>query len=186
MKISEDGFRKNLHESIINKKIDVLRKSGYEVFREYRFPNAQVIVDLYAIKDKERIIYEVKIGSKRIRENQYKLLQKIASENNAKLKVVYAEIPKSSVIEIDFMNEYIFAELVKNNHLSNSEEVDELISRFKSIKLSLDKVNFKAEIIIRDLEEQNIKNEFILNATFNLIEKVFTNFNLKPSIIFEE
>ena len=49
----------------------------------------------------------------------------------------------------------------------------------KDIKLSLEKISFKAELTVQD--ENDIQTDYYLSATFDMLEKKFKNFNIKIS-----
>ena len=84
-----------------------LEKEGFNVTTNKNF-------DIYAEKETDRRIYELKLGKNKIQKKQYVKLQKKAEELGAKLYIVYLEIPYSKSIEFDGLNELLYENIINN------------------------------------------------------------------------
>lgn len=118
MKIGTNDIIDGIYLVAINKLQESLKKEGFLITKG----NPDDIFDLYAEKDEDRRIYEIKIGKNKIQKRNLNKLQQYAKEKNARLFVTYLEQPRTSIIE------YEGIELILLDYLMNNmpDEIDAL------------------------------------------------------------
>ena len=107
MKIGMNEVIGGIEKVAIDRIKEGLEKEGFNVTTNKNF-------DIYAEKENDRRIYELKLGKNKIQKKQYVKLQKKAEELGAKLYIVYLEIPYSKSIEFDGLNELLYENIVNN------------------------------------------------------------------------
>jgi hypothetical protein len=110
-----------LHEAAISEIADKYRLQGYEVIKEKRIGKYQV--DLMAIRGKEKIIFEFKVGEltsfkKKAILSLHKFLHK--KEPTAQFKIINVNSPKRTLVEIEGI-EQIILEALQNSMPSDIE-----------------------------------------------------------------
>ena len=70
--------------------------------------------DIYAEKDDDRRIYDIKIGKNKIQKRHLNKMQEIAKKKKAKLFVTYLEQPRTSQIEYEGLEDILLDYLINN------------------------------------------------------------------------
>ncbi len=140
MKIGINDINKGIYLVAIEKLERALVKEGYSVSKG----NPKDLFDLYAVKDNERRIYELKIGKNKIQQKQIRELQRLAAEKEAKLFVTYVEQPRSNSIEYDGLDILLYSYLCENmpdelDRLSTHTIISEVSDvELNSVRISAD------------------------------------------------
>ncbi len=112
MKLGMNEIREGICEAAILKTMRQLEREGFNVEREYRYNEGERIVfDLFAYNEFEKRIYEFKIGRNRIRRDQFEFLQQCAKIVQAKLYVIYLEVPRSKSIFFENIDAIVLKDL---------------------------------------------------------------------------
>lgn len=114
MKIGLNEIQKGIYLAAKERICSELVKQGFKVFEEKISATKKYKYDIYAEKDNEKRIYELKIGKNKIYKNHLALLQSEAKSINAKLFIIYLEVPKSKQIEYDNLEQILFENLSNN------------------------------------------------------------------------
>lgn len=107
MKIGMNEVIGGIEKVAIDRIRNGLEREGFHIVTGKDF-------DLYAEKENDKRIYELKLGKNKIQKKQYIKLQKKAEELGAKLYIVYLEIPSSKSIEFDRLGELLYNDIVNN------------------------------------------------------------------------
>lgn len=107
MKIGMNEISKGIEYVTIEKITKELEREGF-IFKNESF------FDLYAEKGDDKRAYELKIGKNKIQKKQFAILQEEAKKLGAKLYVIYLEIPRSSEIYFDGINQIIYEDLIND------------------------------------------------------------------------
>ena len=103
MKLSIHEINKGIYISAREKVLKELQKEGFNVTLDYLVGiDRNVRLDLYAQNDKERRIYEFRVGKNKIPKEQFVFLQEQAKLLQARLFIIYLEVPTSK--RINFAN----------------------------------------------------------------------------------
>lgn len=136
MKIGMNEIVKSIYNVASDKIKRELKKEGFEIISGYDSK-----FDIFAQKGEEKRIYELKLGKNRIQTKQFIKLQEKAKELNAKLFIVYLEIPKSKDIYFDGLEDIIYDDLSEDM----PSEIDE-ISTHSSLEcidnIEINEINF--------------------------------------------
>ncbi len=115
MKLGMAEITNGIEQVALKKIIKSLQEQGFTVYRDYRSRNInKVVFDIYAEKDSDKRVYELKIGKNKIQNKQFAMLQDEAKQLGAKLFIVYLEIPKTQIIEYVGIENIIYQDLVNN------------------------------------------------------------------------
>lgn len=143
MKLGINEIEDGIYNAAIEKLTKQLTKDGFVVERE-KLGN-DIVFDLFAYKDSDKRIYELKLGKNRIQEKQFLYLQKHAQNIGAKLYIIYLEIPKSKQIEFYDINTILLNDL--NRHTPSS-----LISLATHVYINdIDNVDITSLIVDKDI-----------------------------------
>ncbi len=167
MKIGLKEIQKGIYLAAKERICSELVKQGFKVLEEKTSATQNYKYDIYAEKDNEKRIYELKIGKNKIYKNHLALLQSEAKSINAKLFIIYLEVPKSKEIEYDNLEQIIYENLSNNF----PEELDTL-----STHTSIESVNSI------DIESINVESDGIRlsgSASLNLDLQFGSNYDMK-------
>lgn len=116
MKLGITEIEDGIYQSAINKIKNQLKKDNFIVNTNYHFLdyNTNFICDLFAYNNKEKRIYEIKLGKNKINKNQFEHLQNFARKINAKLYIIYVEIPQSKNIQFYGIEDILFNDLSRH------------------------------------------------------------------------
>lgn len=168
MKIGINEIIKGIEYTAVQKIANGLKKEGFEVKNNFMLSGKDSIrFDLYAEKGEDKRIYEFKIGKNKIQTKQFEFLQNAAKSLNAKLYIVYLEVPHSKEIEFDGLEYIIYEDLISDI----PSELDEL-----STHTFIDSVdNISIELISISEKTANLKG----SATVNLSLQFGSNLDIK-------
>ena len=149
MKIGMNEILQGIEHSAVQKITKELIKDGFSVTDKYylQSDNKKVRFDLYAEKGSDRRIYELKIGKNKIQNKQYLALQDAAKSMEARLYIVYLEVPHSKEIEFDGLEQMIYEDLINDlpseiDCLSTHTTIDSIDNvEIDSINISTDTIN---------------------------------------------
>lgn len=114
MKLGMNDILGGIEYAAKQKIAKTLEREGFSVYDNIRAEqNDRRELDLYAVKGEDRRIYELKIGKNRIQQRQYLSLQEAAKKLNAKLYIIYLEIPRSKEIEFEGLEQIILEDLLQ-------------------------------------------------------------------------
>ena len=113
MRLSELEIKSGIKRVAINKLALELKTEGFSVYREFSI-SANIRADLYAEKDGDRRIYEFRFGIYKIREQRYSKLQELAGLLNARLLLIYLNMPTSNNLEFDELVNILKNDLYNN------------------------------------------------------------------------
>lgn len=112
MKIGMNEVLNGIERTAAEKITKGLMRDGFIVQDNFHpEQNPQLIFDLYAEKGEDKRIYELKIGKNKIQQKQYLALQREAKRLDAKLYIVYLEVPRSKKIKFDGLDKIILEDL---------------------------------------------------------------------------
>lgn len=110
MKIGINEINKGIYMVALEKLQRSLENDGFQVI----IGKNEDMFDLFAERDDDRRIYEIKIGKNKAQKRQLSKLQEIAKEKKAKLFVTYLEQPRTSQIEYEGLEELLMNYLMDN------------------------------------------------------------------------
>lgn len=132
MKLGMDEIISGIEYTAIQKITRGLVNEGFTVKNEYSSSaDNGMLLDLYAEKGDDKRIYALKIGKNRIQKNQFEALQEEAKRLNAKLYIIYLEVPRSNEIEFEALDQIIYEDLINDfpseiDRLSTHSTIEEV------------------------------------------------------------
>ena len=148
MKLGIDEIKEGIYQAALNKTIRQLQKEGFKIDSNRFFEREHIEVDLYAYNEMEKRIYEFKLGKNRIQRNQFVRLQEFAKKIDARLYVIYLEIPQSKEISFNGIESILWNDLNQDS----PQEICELATHF----------------YIKDVENVDISHIDLIDETVNL------------------
>ena len=113
MKVGSNEIKKGIYLVVVNKLQRSLEREGFTVSLGSE-AGETALYDIYAEKDDDRRIYELRIGKNKIQSRILRELQEVAREKRAKLFVTYVEQPRTTQIEYNGLENLILAYLLNN------------------------------------------------------------------------
>lgn len=193
MKLNKERAYVAIEEAYVIEIAKKLEREGFRVYREYSpmHDKSSFRIDIFAEKDKDRRIYEIKMGPNKIDKNKYLRLQKMAKELEAKLYISYIEKPKSCQISFEGIEELLKLALRENidKIITENPVINEFIS-VNSVELSM--MDIKGTTVkiegaaIAESQlcncEKNEEVDFVFRLTYDIckrrIEHLYSKFDL--------
>ncbi len=101
MKIGMNEVLSGISHSAEQKLIKELQGMGFEVSKDK-------ICDIFAEKGDDRRLYELRVGKYKMQKRVFSELQAYAKEKKAKLYIVYLEVPKTTEVEFEGLDDILF------------------------------------------------------------------------------
>lgn len=147
MKIGINEIISGIEYTAIQKITKELVRNGFVVRNQFSSSqNSRLVFDLYAEKDEDKRIYELKIGKNKIQKKQFAALQAEAKKLGAKLYIVYLEIPRSKEIDFEGLDQIIYESLLDDF----PGEIDSLSTHttIESVEdIEIDSINISDRIV---------------------------------------
>ena len=109
MKLGLNEINEGIYIAAVNKISKQLQREGFVVKTDYPIEaNQRIRLDLFAQKGFDKRIYEFKIGKNKIQREQFAFLQNYARSIDARLFIIYLEVPYSKRISFEGIEGIIY------------------------------------------------------------------------------